>query len=134
MATMGLNVQMSNTRKLRKILQIKKGLASKTLFKKMNLPFMDFFLTDHAQYRIWDRSVDLELVDKVVSKLNSKVKKKTVVIATPSFVGNHAPAKSKSDCFILICDDKEIITTFWCSDPDYLFAKEGTTSNFRLLY
>lgn len=134
MATMGLNVQMSNTRKLRKILQIKKGLASKTLYKQMNLPFMDFFLTHHAQYRLWDRSVEIELVNKIIAKLNIKQNQKTIVIATPSFIGNLAPAKSKSECFVLILKDKGLITAFWCSDPDYLFSDQEKNSAFKLLY
>jgi hypothetical protein len=102
----------------------------------MNFPFMDFFLTHHAQYRLWDRSVEIELVNKIVTKLNIKQNQKTIVIAKPSFIGNLAPAKSKSEseCFVLILKDKGLITTFWCSDPEYLFAKEGQTSNFKLLY
>jgi hypothetical protein len=95
---------------------------------------MDFFLTHHAQYRLWDRSVDLELVYKIVSKLNSQLKKDTVIIATPSFVGSYAPAKSKSDCLVLIAEGKVIVTAYWCNNPDQLFTLKGKTSNFRLLY
>jgi len=95
---------------------------------------MDFFLTYHAQYRLWDRSIDRELVDKVVSKLNSQLKKDTVIIATPSFVGGHAPAKSKSDCLVLITKGKVIVTAYWCNNPDQLFTLKGQTTNFKLLY
>lgn len=100
----------------------------------MHLPFMDFLLSNHALYRLWDRSVDLEIVKKIVVKLNLDQNQKTIIIATPSFIDGLSLAKSKSVCLVLIFKDKRLITTFWCSEPEYLFAKEGQTSNFKLLY
>jgi len=111
-----------------------KAIIGFNLKHDMQTPFFDYFITEHALFRNWDRSIDFILLTKVASHLKLRDRGKTIVIVTPSFISRSVGTSEKSDCLVLIFQDRALVTSFWNSNPEYLFSKEKESSTFKLLY
>lgn len=94
---------------------------------------LNFYLTDHALHRGWDRSIDNLILYKVLPFVNAVDAEKKLVVVTPSFLFAKQIPNKRDDCLILVLKQRQIKTCYWCKDPNYLFKKERQ-AEFQWLY
>ena len=94
---------------------------------------LEFTLTHHFMLQGWDRSIDKQVLYKLLPFVEvSKAEKKLVVI-TPSFYASKGVEGRANHCLILVFKQKLIKTGYWCDHPNYLFKKERQ-ADFQWLY
>lgn len=98
----------------------------------MNKQILEFRKTDHFLFSQWDRSIDDQLLYKVLPFVECTKCCKDVIIVKPSFLKNRDIKARKNDCLIVIATYNVLITTYWCNHPDYLYNKEKN-AHFQIL-
>lgn len=94
---------------------------------------LNFYLTEHAMYRGWDRSIDNQVLYKVLPFVNAVEEDKKLVVVTPSFLASKKISGKAGHCLVLVLKQKLIKTGYWCKDPNYLFNTEKQAA-FQWLY
>lgn len=100
---------------------------------KMNKQILEFRKTDHFLFQQWNRSLDDQMLYKILPFVECTKCEKDVVIVLPSFLKKKGLYKNEETCLILIVKKNLILTGYWCDQPAYLFIKEKE-SHFQLLY
>lgn len=99
----------------------------------MRVQILEFYLSNHFMLQGWDRSIDKQLLYKLLRFVKSSQVEKKIVIITPSFYSSKGVIGRANHCLVLVLKQKLIKTGFWCDHPNYLFRKE-TQAEFQLLY
>ncbi|MEI7736806.1 MAG: hypothetical protein WCI49_15165 [Ferruginibacter sp.] len=94
---------------------------------------LNFYLSDHAMYRCWDRIIDSVVLYKILPFVNAVDAEKQIVVITPSFLTERQIAFRNNACLILVLQQNLLITCYWCKDPNYLFKTEKH-AEFQWLY
>lgn len=81
----------------------------------------------------WNRSIDDQLLYKVLPYVECTKCEKDVVFVMPSFLKKKCMGKDDVKCLILIIKGKLLITAYWCDRPNYLFNK-NEKAHFQILY
>lgn len=101
--------------------------------KKMNKQILEFRKTDHFLFSQWDRSIDDQMLYKILPYVECTKCDKDVVLVLPLFLKKKGLAKDEETCLVLIVKRNLILTGYWCDHPNYLFKKE-TGAHFQMLY
>jgi hypothetical protein len=101
--------------------------------KKMQKQILEFRKTDHFLFSQWDRSIDDQMLYKILRYVKCTKCEKDVVLVLPSFLKKKGLAKDEETCLVLIVKRNLILTGYWCDHPNYLFTKEKN-SHFQILY
>ena len=99
----------------------------------MNRKIQNFRKTDHFLLGQWDRSIDDQLLGKILPFIESNEFEKRVVLVLPSFLRKKGFGKDDETCLVLIVKRNLIVTGYWCDHPNYLFNKEKN-SFFKIIY
>lgn len=99
----------------------------------MNKQVLEFKKTNHFLYSQWDRSIDDQILTRVLPFVKCTKCEKDVIIVLPSFLKRNGFAKDEQTCLVLIIKKNLILTGYWCDHPNYLFNKEEG-AHFQILY
>lgn len=94
---------------------------------------LEFYLTHHFMLRGWDRSIDRNILKKLLPFVNVSNSDKKLVVITPAFYNSRGISGKPKHCLVLVLKQKLIKTGFWCDHPNYLFKKEQG-AEFQWLY
>ena len=99
----------------------------------MTTKILDFKKSDHFLHSQWDRTIDDQLLYKILPFVDCTLCEKDVVFVMPSFLKRKRVVKNDKLCLIIIIKHKLLVTAYWCDHPNYLF-KEKEKAHFQLLY
>jgi len=99
----------------------------------MKNKILEFKKTNHFLLSQWDRSIEDQILYKILPFVECTECDKDVVLVLPSFLKKRAIEKDEESCLVLIIKGSLIITGFWCYQPNYLFKKEKE-AHFQVLY
>jgi hypothetical protein len=99
----------------------------------MTNQLLEFRKTHHFIFSQWDRKIDDSTLHKVLPYVKPEADKKKVAIVMPSFLSKRNIQFKGSECFIIVCHDKLLLTAYFCDHPNYLFNKEKNCS-FQIIY
>jgi len=81
----------------------------------------------------WDRSIDAQLLYKILPHVSVSNEEKKFAIITPSFLLDKGVSAKAKQCLVIVMKQKYLMTAFWCNHPNYLFRKEKK-SEFQIIY
>lgn len=81
----------------------------------------------------WNRSIDYDILTKILPKVTVSIESKKIAIITPSFLSQKGIKTKEKYCLVIILKHKLLKTAFWCDHPNYLFKKEKETE-FQIIY
>jgi hypothetical protein len=99
----------------------------------MTTKILDFKKSDHFLHSQWDRTIDDQLLLKILPFLDCTFFEKDVVFVMPSFLKKKRVIKSDKLCLIIIIKQKLLVTAYWCDHPNYLFNKKEVV-HYQILY
>jgi hypothetical protein len=99
----------------------------------MRAQILEFYLSHHFMYQGWDRSIDKQLLYRLLPYVKLSESEKKIVVFTPSFYNSKNVTGKDGKCLVLVLKQKLIKTGFWCDHPNYLFRKEPK-AEFQWLY
>ncbi len=101
--------------------------------KKMNNKILAFKKTNHFLHSQWDRSINDQLLYKVLPFVECTNSEKDVILVMPSHLQKKGIAKDDKQCLILVINGNLLVTGYWCDHPNYLFNKKDKV-HFQILY
>ena len=90
----------------------------------MTTQILEFKKTNHFLLSQWDRSIDDQLLYKVLPFVKCTKCEKDVVFVMPSHLQKKGIAKVDKQCLILVIKQKLLLTAYWCDHPNYLFNQK----------
>ena len=99
----------------------------------MTTQILEFKKTNHFLLSQWDRSIDDQLLYKVLPFVKCTKCEKDVVFVMPSHLQKKGIAKDDKQCLILVIKQKLLLTAYWCDHPNYLFNQKEIP-HFQILY
>lgn len=99
----------------------------------MTKQLLEYHKSHHFMFSQWDRSIDDQLLYKVLPLIECTKCEKDVVFVLPSFLKRKGVGKDEKQCLILVVIGKLLVTAYWCDHPNYLFNKKETV-HFQILY
>ena len=99
----------------------------------MNKRVLEFNKSNHFMFSQWDRSIDDQMLYKILPQVQRTKCEKGVVFVLPSFLMKKGIAKDEINSLILIVKNNVLLTSYWCDHPNYLFRKEKN-AHFQILY
>jgi hypothetical protein len=99
----------------------------------MTFKILNFIKTNHFLHSQWDRSIDDQMLYKVLPYVECTKCEKDIIFVMPSHLQKKGIAKDDKQCLILIIKQKLLLTAYWCDHPNYLFNKKETP-HFQILY
>lgn len=108
-------------------------INSKQLNFIMTTKILDYKKSDHFLHSQWDRTIDDQLLHKILPFIDYTFCEKDVVFAMPSFLKKNKVVKSDKLCLIIIIKQKLLVTAYWCDNPNYLFKNKENT-HYQILY
>jgi hypothetical protein len=99
----------------------------------MKKRIFNFRKTDHFLLSQWDRSIDDQMLYKILPFVECTDCEKDVIMALPSFLNKKGVAKDDKQCLILIAKQQLFLTGYWCDHPNYLFDQEKS-AHFQIIY
>lgn len=94
---------------------------------------LEFKKTNHFLFSQWNRSIDDQMLYKVLPFVECSNCEKNVVFVMPSFLEKKGIGKDDKQCLILVIRKKILLTAYWCDHPNYLFNKKDIV-HFQILY
>lgn len=99
----------------------------------MHNQILEFYLSHHFMLQGWDRSIDADILNKVLPQVTISDEEKKLAIITPSFLTQRGISFKEKNCLVIVLNHKLLATAFWCDHPNYLFKKEKQ-SEFQIIY
>ncbi|WP_298393699.1 hypothetical protein [Flavobacterium sp.] len=99
----------------------------------MTTKILDFKKSDHFLHSQWDRTINDELLLKILPYVGCTFCEKDVVLVMPSFLKKNRVLKSDKMCLIIIIKQKLLVTAYWCDHPNYLFNNQDKV-HYQLIY
>ncbi len=94
---------------------------------------LEFKISPHFMLRSWERSIDEQLLYKILPYVTVSNGEKKIAVATPSFLAQKGIVVKQKCCLVLVLSQKVLRTAFWCTDPNYLYKKEKQ-ADFQWIY
>lgn len=100
----------------------------------MQTKILDLLKTDHELLKEWSMGLsDCNLIP-IISRIEKpKSNQKKIVFVMPSYLKNHKINSNAKLVLIMVLKGPKIITSYYCSHPNYLFKKEKE-SEFQMIY
>jgi len=99
----------------------------------MQNQILQLYLSHHFMLRRWDRSIDKQLLYKVLPYVECTKCEKDVVIVLPSFLKKKGIDRDDKQCLLLVVSGKLLVTAYCCKDPNYIFDKKDKP-HFQIPY
>jgi hypothetical protein len=99
----------------------------------MNRNLLEFKKTDHFLFHQWNRSIEDQMLYKILPFVECTKCEKDVVFVMPSFLSKKGMSKDDKQCLILVIKGNLLVTGYWCDHPNYLFNKKDKV-HFQILY
>jgi hypothetical protein len=99
----------------------------------MNKQILEFRKTTHFMFSQWDRSIDDQILNKILPYVECSECEKDIVLVLPSFLKRKGVARDDETCLVLIVKKNLILRGYWCDHISYLFSKEKN-AHFQILY
>jgi hypothetical protein len=99
----------------------------------MTRQLLEYHKSHHFMLSQWDRSIDDQLLYKILPFISEAKENKKLAIITPSFLSLKGIEVPKKNCLVIVLKQKLLKTAFWCDHPNYLFLKEKEAT-FQILY
>lgn len=99
----------------------------------MKAKILDLISTDHQLYKQWSLGLSNPELLPVISRIEKPHgNKKKVIFVLPCFLNENGISRKKNT-LILILKGSNVVTTYYCKHPNYLFEKEKE-SQFQMIY
>jgi len=99
----------------------------------MSNQILEFYLSHHFMMQGWDRSIDTQLLYKVLPQVTVSREEKKIAIITPSYLLQKGIKCKSNNCLVIVLTHKLLKTAFWCDHPNYLHKKEKQ-AEFQWIY
>jgi hypothetical protein len=100
----------------------------------MQTKILDLIKTDHELLKEWKLGLSDSKLNPIISRIEKPVDhKKKIVFVLPSFLNIHGIDCKNKLVMIMVIKGSKIVTTYYCSHPNYLFKKEKE-SEFQIIY
>jgi hypothetical protein len=84
----------------------------------------EFYLSHHFMERGWDRSIDKEVLIRLLPFVRATEPGKNIVVFTPGFYRSKCLKGKENKSLVLVISHNCIKTGYWCEHPNYLFRTE----------
>jgi hypothetical protein len=99
----------------------------------MNRRILEFSKTEHFLFSQWRRGLSDHELHYVLGRADVSPSGKHVLCVLPSFLERVLKLEKGKTCLVLVIHGRNLITIYWCDDPNYLFRKTEKPS-FQILY
>lgn len=90
----------------------------------MTTQILNYKKTNHFLFSQWDRSINDQILQKILPFLECISCKKDVIIVSPNFLKRKGIFRKGHESLIIITKQNLLITCYWCNHPDYLLSTE----------